>query len=119
MSASSASSLPSTSPSTAPSSRFLTQPVSPSPRYAKLAADMQWLARRTQTAGLHVHVGLRSPAKAMEANVSVRALSTRSAAAAASNSAGISRPDDTSRSAARKVLDSDSSARPSRSRRGR
>lgn len=39
--------------------------ISPNPRYAKLIEDMQWLARRLQIFGVHVHVGVRSPDKAI------------------------------------------------------
>ncbi len=40
-----------------------TQDISPNPRYQKLVEDMQWLARRLQIFGVHVHVGVRSPDK--------------------------------------------------------
>jgi carboxylate-amine ligase len=42
-----------------------TQQISDNPRYAKLVEDMQWLARRMQIFGVHVHVGVRSPDKAI------------------------------------------------------
>lgn len=48
---------------THPFSDWATQQVSPDPRYAKLVEDMQWLARRLQIFGVHVHVGVRSPEK--------------------------------------------------------
>jgi YbdK family carboxylate-amine ligase len=48
---------------THPLTDWTTQTISPDPRYAKLVADMQWLARRLQIFGVHVHVGVRSPAK--------------------------------------------------------
>ena len=35
------------------------------PRYPQLLEDMQWLARRLQIFGVHVHVGVRSPDKAI------------------------------------------------------
>ena len=48
---------------THPFTAWSTQQISPSPRYAKLVEDMQWLARRLQIFGVHVHVGVRSPEK--------------------------------------------------------
>jgi carboxylate-amine ligase len=50
---------------THPTTDWATQDVSPNPRYAKLIEDMQWLARRLQIFGIHVHVGVRSPDKAI------------------------------------------------------
>ncbi len=50
---------------THPFSDWAKQDVSPSPRYAQLVEDMQWLARRLQIFGIHVHVGVRSPEKAI------------------------------------------------------
>lgn len=50
---------------THPLTDWATQQVSPDPRYAKLIEDMQWLARRLQIFGVHVHVGVRSPDKAI------------------------------------------------------
>jgi YbdK family carboxylate-amine ligase len=50
---------------THPTTDWTTQQVSPSPRYAQLVEDMQWLARRLQIFGVHVHVGVRSPEKAI------------------------------------------------------
>jgi amidohydrolase len=50
---------------THPFTDWQTQTVSPNPRYAKLIEDMQWLARRLQIFGVHVHVGVRSPEKAI------------------------------------------------------
>jgi carboxylate-amine ligase len=50
---------------THPFTDWSTQEVSPDPRYAKLVDDMQWLARRLQIFGVHVHVGVRSPDKAI------------------------------------------------------
>ncbi len=41
------------------------QDVSPNPRYHQLVEDMQWMARRMQIFGIHVHVGVRSPEKAI------------------------------------------------------
>ena len=48
---------------THPTTDWATQQISPNPRYAKLVEDMQWLARRLQIFGVHVHVGVRSPDK--------------------------------------------------------
>jgi carboxylate-amine ligase len=39
--------------------------MAPSQRYAELVEQMQWLARRIQTFGVHVHVGIRDGRKAM------------------------------------------------------
>ena len=50
---------------THPMTDWATQTVSPDPRYAKLVEDMQWLARQLQIFGVHVHVGVRSPDKAI------------------------------------------------------
>ena len=50
---------------THPFTDWVTQQISPNPRYAKLIEDMQWLARRLQIFGVHVHVGVRSPEKAI------------------------------------------------------
>ena len=50
---------------THPFTDWSTQSISPNPRYAKLIEDMQWLARRLQIFGVHVHVGVRSPDKAI------------------------------------------------------
>ncbi len=50
---------------THPLTDWSTQQISPSPRYAKLVEEMQWLARRLQIFGVHVHVGVRSPDKAI------------------------------------------------------
>ena len=48
---------------THPITDWQTQQISASPRYEKLISDMQWLARRLQIFGVHVHVGVRSSAK--------------------------------------------------------
>ncbi len=48
-----------------PITDWQTQQISDNPRYAKLIEDMQWLARRMQIFGVHVHVGVRSPDKAI------------------------------------------------------
>jgi carboxylate-amine ligase len=50
---------------THPLTDWTTQQISPNPRYAKLIEDMQWLARRLQIFGVHVHVGVRSSDKAI------------------------------------------------------
>ena len=50
---------------THPFSDWAKQDISPSPRYAQLVEDMQWLARRLQIFGIHVHVGVRSAVKAI------------------------------------------------------
>ena len=50
---------------THPFSRWEDQEVSPNPRYAKLIEEMQWMARRLAIFGVHVHVGIRSPEKAV------------------------------------------------------
>lgn len=46
---------------THPFTDWATQSISPNPRYEKLVQDMQWLARRLQIFGVHVHVGVRDP----------------------------------------------------------
>ncbi|MGI8610195.1 MAG: glutamate--cysteine ligase [Candidatus Dormibacteria bacterium] len=48
-----------------PFTDWATQTISPNPRYQKLIEDMQWLARRMQIFGIHVHVGVRAPEKAI------------------------------------------------------
>jgi len=48
---------------THPITDWATQEISPNPRYAALVEQMQWLARRLQIFGIHVHVGVRSPEK--------------------------------------------------------
>jgi len=45
---------------THPITDWTTQTISPSPRYAKLVEDNQWLARQLQIFGVHAHVGVRS-----------------------------------------------------------
>jgi carboxylate-amine ligase len=50
---------------THPFSDWAKQQISPNPRYAQLVEDMQWMARRLQIFGIHVHVGVRSPEKAV------------------------------------------------------
>lgn len=48
-----------------PFTHWGTQEVSPNPRYHQLVEEMQWLARRLQIFGIHVHVGVRSAEKAI------------------------------------------------------
>ncbi|HWC35002.1 MAG TPA: glutamate--cysteine ligase [Mycobacteriales bacterium] len=48
---------------THPTSDWTEQQISPNPRYEQLVEQMQWLARRLQIFGVHVHVGVRSPEK--------------------------------------------------------
>ena len=50
---------------THPFTDWATQEVSPDPRYFALVEEMQWLARRLQIFGVHVHVGVRSAEKAI------------------------------------------------------
>jgi YbdK family carboxylate-amine ligase len=50
---------------THPFTNWETQDISPNPRYALLVEQMQWLARRLQIFGVHVHVGVRGPEKAI------------------------------------------------------
>ncbi|MEO6713247.1 MAG: glutamate--cysteine ligase, partial [Mycobacteriales bacterium] len=50
---------------THPFSQWSAQEVTPDPRYNQLIEDHQWLARRLQIFGIHVHVGVRSPDKVM------------------------------------------------------
>ena len=50
---------------THPVTDWQTQQISDDPRYRKLIDDMQWLARRMQIFGVHVHVGVRSADKAI------------------------------------------------------
>lgn len=50
---------------THPFSDWRTQQISPKERYRQLIEQMQWLARRLQIFGVHVHVGVRAPEKAI------------------------------------------------------
>jgi glutamate---cysteine ligase / carboxylate-amine ligase len=50
---------------THPISNWRDAKMAPIERYAELVEQMQWLARRIQTFGVHVHVGLRDGAKAI------------------------------------------------------
>ncbi len=58
---------------THPFSDWKKQQITPNERYARLVEEMQWLARRMQIFGIHVHVGVRSPDKVIPI---VNALST-------------------------------------------
>jgi len=50
---------------THPFSSWSAQQISPDPRYHHLVKQVQWPARRLQVFGIHVHVGVRSAAKAI------------------------------------------------------
>jgi carboxylate-amine ligase len=50
---------------THPCSDWREAKMAPIQRYAELVEQMQWLARRIQTFGVHIHVGLRDESKAM------------------------------------------------------
>jgi YbdK family carboxylate-amine ligase len=50
---------------THPITDWATQEISPNPRYAMLVEQMQWMARQLQIFGVHVHVGVRAPDKAI------------------------------------------------------
>jgi carboxylate-amine ligase len=50
---------------THPFTDWQTQLISPKERYLQLVERMQWLARRLQIFGVHVHVGVRAPEKAI------------------------------------------------------
>ncbi|NEE02929.1 glutamate--cysteine ligase [Phytoactinopolyspora halotolerans] len=50
---------------THPVTSWATQDITPKPRYRQLVEQLQWLARRLQIFGVHVHVGIRSPQKAI------------------------------------------------------
>jgi carboxylate-amine ligase len=50
---------------THPFTDWQTQLVSPKERYLELVERMQWMARRMQIFGVHVHVGVRAPEKAI------------------------------------------------------
>ncbi|CAO5148229.1 putative glutamate--cysteine ligase 2-1 [Frankia sp. AiPs1] len=50
---------------THPISDYASQRITEDNRYARLVTQMQWLARRLLIFGVHVHVGVRSPEKAM------------------------------------------------------
>jgi carboxylate-amine ligase len=48
-----------------PFSLWSEQQISPDDRYAQLIDEVQWMGRRLQIFGVHVHVGVRSPEKAV------------------------------------------------------
>jgi YbdK family carboxylate-amine ligase len=50
---------------THPFTHWQTQQISPKERYLRLVEEMQWPARRLQIFGVHVHVGVRAPEKAI------------------------------------------------------
>ncbi len=50
---------------THPFTDWQTQLISPKERYLQLVERMQWMARRMQIFGVHVHVGVRAPEKAI------------------------------------------------------
>jgi YbdK family carboxylate-amine ligase len=50
---------------THPFTDWQSQQISPKERYLELVERMQWLARRLQIFGVHVHVGVRAPEKAI------------------------------------------------------
>jgi carboxylate-amine ligase len=50
---------------THPMTDWATQQISPNPRYAMLVEQMQQMARQLQIFGVHVHVGVRAPEKAI------------------------------------------------------
>ncbi|MDP9390574.1 MAG: glutamate--cysteine ligase [Actinomycetota bacterium] len=50
---------------THPFTDWQSQLISPKERYLQLVERMQWLARRLQIFGVHVHVGVRAPEKAI------------------------------------------------------
>ncbi len=50
---------------THPFTDWQTQLISPKERYLELVERMQWMARRMQIFGVHVHVGVRAPEKAI------------------------------------------------------
>lgn len=53
---------------THPFTDWTTQQISPNERYEQLVEQMQWLARRLQIFGVHVHVGVRAPEKSIPIN---------------------------------------------------
>jgi YbdK family carboxylate-amine ligase len=53
---------------THPFTDWSSQTISPNERYAQLVEQMQWLARRLQIFGVHVHVGVRAPEKSIPIN---------------------------------------------------
>lgn len=51
---------------THPFARWTDLTISPNPRYHQLVETIQWPARRLMIHGVHVHVGVRSPEKAIK-----------------------------------------------------
>lgn len=50
---------------THPTSHWLDQKVTPNPRYEELVEELQWVARRFQIFGIHIHVGVTSRDKVL------------------------------------------------------
>lgn len=50
---------------THPFSSWRDQVISPNPRYTRLIDEMAWMGQRLQIFGIHYHVGIRSPEKAV------------------------------------------------------
>src|SRR5436305_6439632 len=50
---------------THPFSDWAKQQISPNPRYERLVEEMQWLARRLEIFGIHLHVGVQLAEKAI------------------------------------------------------
>lgn len=48
-----------------PMTNWASQKISPKPRYEQLVEQLQWLARRLLIFGVHIHVGIQSPQKAI------------------------------------------------------
>jgi YbdK family carboxylate-amine ligase len=50
---------------THPTSHWLDQKITPNPRYEELVEELQWVARRFQIFGIHIHVGVTSRDKVL------------------------------------------------------
>ena len=50
---------------THPTSHWLDQKITPNPRYEALVEELQWVARRFQIFGVHIHVGVTSRDKVL------------------------------------------------------
>lgn len=50
---------------THPTSHWLDQKITPNPRYEQLVDELQWVARRFQIFGIHIHVGVTSRDKVL------------------------------------------------------
>lgn len=50
---------------THPTSHWLDQKITPNPRYEQLVEELQWVARRFQIFGIHIHVGVTSRDKVL------------------------------------------------------